>query len=102
MESQEIAFHDAMAEIYTHAKTECNYNATRFLQMLSEQGGLVTAKTLLRAPQVSDGYTALWELGRLDLSVEAYVLRPEFRTLFTTEELEIAKTRLDEYGYLLT
>ena len=98
MESQEGAFRDAMVEIYIRAKNECNYNATRFFQMLDERGGLATAKTLLHA-QVSDGYTALWELGRLDLSVEAYVLRPEFQTLFTSEELEIARTRLKEDGY---
>ena len=101
MSSLEIRFYDAMVEIYQRARIECNYNATRFLQMLSESGGLAIAKTLLHSPNVSDGYTALWELGRLDLSVEAYVLKPEFREIFTTEELEIAKSRLDEYGYSL-
>ena len=100
MKSLELRFHDAMVEIYQRARTECNYNATRFLQMLSESGGLTTAKTLLHSPHVSDGYTALWELGRLDLSVEAHVLQPRFRELFASEELEIAESRLHEYGYV--
>jgi hypothetical protein len=38
----ERRFHRAMISIYETAKRELNYNATRFLQMLSEQGGLVT------------------------------------------------------------
>jgi hypothetical protein len=52
-----------------------------------------------RAPQVSDGFTTLWEHGRLDLSVEAHVLRPEFVGLFSAEERAIAAKRLSDYGY---
>ena len=49
--------------------------------------------------EVSDGFTTLWELKRLDLSVEAYVLRPEYAPLFTEEERGIARARLRQYGY---
>ena len=42
----EIEFHDAMLSIYRRAKTECGYNATRFLAMVSERGGLDAAQTL--------------------------------------------------------
>ena len=101
MKSLELRFHDAMVEIYQRARAECGYNASRFIQMVDEQKGLAAAKTLLHSPHVSDGYTSLWELGRLDLSVEAYVLKPDFRELFTPEELEIAESRLHVYGYSL-
>jgi len=40
---------------------------------------------------ISDGSTTLWDLKRLDLSVEAYVLRPESAPLFTEEERAIAR-----------
>jgi hypothetical protein len=43
----ERCFHRAMISIYETAKRELGYNAIRFLQMLSEQGGLVTARQLL-------------------------------------------------------
>jgi hypothetical protein len=43
----ECRFHRAMVGIYETAKRELGYNATRFLQMLSEQGGLATARQLL-------------------------------------------------------
>jgi hypothetical protein len=43
----ERKFHRAMVAIYETAKRELGYNATRFLQMLSEQSGLATARQLL-------------------------------------------------------
>jgi hypothetical protein len=51
------------------------------------------------APAVSDGFTALWERRRLDLTVEATVLRKEFEPLFTPDELDTAGRRLEQYGY---
>lgn len=40
--------------------------------MLHEHGGLQTARILIHAATVSEGYTALWERG-LDLTVEALI-----------------------------
>jgi hypothetical protein len=82
----EMRFHKAMIGIYETAKDKCSYNAMRFLQMLSEKGGPATAHTLLATSTPSEGFTALWECGRLDLTVEAHVLKPEFSVLFTEEE----------------
>lgn len=92
-------FDTEMAAIYSRAKEECGYNATRFLQMLSEHGGLKTAKILVGADNVSEGYTALWEFKRLDLTVEALVIRQPWSELFSTDELETAHSRLAQYGY---
>ena len=64
-----------MMDIYRRALAEANYKATRFLQMLHEHRGLATAQILLHSATVSDGYTALWERDRLDLTVEALVLQ---------------------------
>ena len=88
-----------MLDIYRRAKSDAGYNASRFLGMVSEQGGYEAARTLLHALKVSDGYTALWERNRLDLTVEALILKPEWRDLFSNAEREIARQRLIEYGY---
>jgi hypothetical protein len=96
----EIDFHKEMLDIYRNAKEECGYNATRFLQMVSNDGGLKTAQKLLATSEPSDGFTVLWEHGRLDLTVENLVLKPKFQVLFTSAEIDKAKTRLEEYGYL--
>lgn len=97
----ELRFDGAMFDIYRRAKSEAGYNASRYLQMLDEHRGLDTARILLHAQTVSDGYTALWERKRLDLTVEALVLLPEFAPLFTDEERSIARRRLTDYGYLV-
>src|SRR5687768_13610346 len=43
-EQLKSSFDDAMLSIYTRALKEAHYNATRYLHMLQENGGLATAK----------------------------------------------------------
>ncbi len=92
-------FDQAMRDIYDRARNEANYHATYFRSMLAEHGGLATARKLLAAPAVSDGFAALWERGRLDLTVEALVVRPRFANLFTPAEIEAAHHRLTQFGH---
>ena len=99
MDEAERRWNRAMVAIYETAKRELNYNATRFLQMVSEQGGLATAKQLLWSDTPSDGFTTLWEHRRLELTVEAHVLHEEFRSLFIDEDRERALDRLQQYGW---
>jgi len=89
------AFEREMSAIYDKAKA-AGYNATRFLVMIREHGGLETAHRLLGASDVSYGFTELWLLGRLDLTVEALVLRSEFSGMFSPEELLAARERLGD------
>ena len=97
--SLESAFDEAMLNIYRVALSECDYNATYFHQMVNESGGRGAAKRLLHAEGFSDGLTRLWKCGRLDISMEALVLKEPWRTLFTDEELCFARTRLVELGF---
>jgi len=94
----EARFDDAMMNVYRRALNECHYNAARFLQMLYAHRGLETARILLHASKVSEGYVALWERKRLDLTVESVILAAEWRCLFSELEREIARKRLAEYG----
>ncbi|HXY58709.1 MAG TPA: hypothetical protein VEH76_09015 [Methylocystis sp.] len=94
-------FDGAMFDIYRRAKSEAGYNATIFLQMLNERGGLDTAKYLINSSKVSDGYTALYLRNRLDLTVEAMVVEhAKWHELFTGAELAKARERLKEYRYI--
>ncbi|MCK3778939.1 hypothetical protein MZK49_19720 [Ensifer sesbaniae] len=96
----ERQFGVAMLGIYQRAKVEAKYNATVFLGMLNDRGGLPTAKYLINAADPSEGYTNLWERGRLDLTVEATVLEnSKWHPLFTPDELAKAKARLVAYQY---
>ena len=71
-----------MHDIYRRAKEEAGYNATYFLQMLADAGPVATARRLVTSTQPSQGFTALWERRRLDLTVEAHVLQERFAGLF--------------------
>jgi hypothetical protein len=94
-------FDAAMFGIYHRAKEEAGYNATIFLGMLTKMKGVATAKQLINAAKPSDGYTALYERSRLDLTVEALVVEDErWHSLFTAEELARCRKRLRDYRYL--
>jgi hypothetical protein len=86
-------FERDMEGIYDGAKA-IGYNATRFLMMLREHGGLETAHRLFWSSDISYGFTELWMLGRLDLTVEALVVRPEYAGMFSADELATAQSRL--------
>lgn len=88
-----------MIDIYRRALREADYRASRFLGMVVEHGGYETALTLIHAPAPSEGYTALWERRRLDLTVEAIILRPEWHNLFTDDDRSAARKRLEQYAY---
>jgi hypothetical protein len=93
-------FDAAMLDVYRKAKSEAGYNATIFLRMLGDRGGLATAKYLINSANPSDGYAHLYERGRLDLTVEATVVEnARWHELFTEEELRKARQPLLQYGY---
>jgi len=101
-DSLESQFHEQMINIYRNALTQANYNAKKFLEMVTMQGGLAAAKALLHTPYLPDGFAALWELGRLDLTMEYMLVRAPWNTLFTGEELRVAADRLAAHNQTLS
>ena len=99
MNNLEHEFDEAMLNVYRSAKEECNYNATYFLGMLYDHGGIETAHRLLGGTEPQSGFTKLWECGRLDFTVECLVLNPRFQELFEDHELETARRRLRQFDY---
>ncbi|MDF2943906.1 MAG: hypothetical protein K0S01_2764 [Herbinix sp.] len=99
MSTIENRFNEEMNNIYHIAKKELNYTASRFIQLVAKYGGVKAAKKLISKSGGTYGFEVLWENKRLDLSVEALVLRPEYHELFTDEEREICRNRLREFGY---
>lgn len=93
-------FHRAMLRIYDKSKA-IGYTPSKFRQMVANEGGLQTAKKLIGSKQLSDGFAELAQLGRLDLTVEALVLKKENTILFTESELETARERLTQLGFFL-
>ena len=99
MDKVEKELYNDMINIYRKADRECNYRATRFLQMIDRKGPLVTAKVLISKDGGTEGFTKLWEYGRLDLSLEALVIGGKYDSFFTNEEINMCKSRLKQFGY---
>lgn len=78
MEVLARTFEEELREKMKQAKKECKYNPTRFNQMLAQYGGVETARRLIASAQktgnLSEGLSTLWSCGRLDLSMECFVL----------------------------
>ncbi len=89
----------AMFNGYQMAGKEVGYWGNYYLRSVKQNGGLATAQRMLskKLKNLSEqkGFRSLIEAGRLDLSLENLVLQPQFRNLFTKEELAEAKRRLD-------
>jgi len=78
------------------------YVATYFLQMLEEHGGKITAIKLLSKQEIQPGLMRLAEIGLLDESMEAVIVKDKYKSLFNKHEkifLEEARRRLEELNY---
>lgn len=97
----ENKFNEDMKNIYFSAKRDIGYTAIRFMQLVSQKGGLQAAKQLVAKEGGTYGFEVLWENKRLDLSVEALVLKPEYESLFSDDEKQLYNERLKEFGYTI-
>lgn len=67
--------------------------------MLGNLAPINTAISLVMEPRYYEGFTKLWELNRLDLTVEAIIRRDPYNQLFDQEVLDRARSKLEEIGY---
>jgi len=93
-------FTNALIDAYRRSGEETGYWARRFLAAVRRHGGLSTAKRMLKPRTAGQraGLDTLLEAGRPDLTIEAIILRPEYRGLFTEAELATAEQRLGDYA----
>jgi hypothetical protein len=89
-------FERAMRDIYRQASA-IGYRPSLLLETIGQRGGVDAARQL--TTKTTEGFTRLLLLERLDLTVEALMLKPQWTSLFTEEELRRARRRLSESGY---
>jgi hypothetical protein len=79
------------------------YNPSLFLQMVERHGGVYAATKALLADSrhTSYGFQRLYDMRRLDASVEYAVCLPWFRELFTNSEVDEAEMRLIAHEFPL-
>jgi hypothetical protein len=97
----EEKLHDEMVDLYSKTGREAGYWAHRYLQKVKRVGGLNAAHDWLK-PELdsTSGLQRLMEKNRIDLSLEALVLRNPWSSLFTSEELQVAQKRLNSAASL--
>ena len=92
-------FEAAIHHVISQTLKDTSYRPSYFIQMVADRGAYDASLSLIRASKPSDGFTKLWELKRLDLTVEAVAVRPEFANLFTSDDIKVSNRRLAQYGY---
>jgi hypothetical protein len=97
--NKEAEFTNFLREKAKEAERAIKYRPTYFLGMLEAEGGFQTARKLLAANNVSEGFTKLFIEHRLDLSVEALVVETMWRQYFDATLLARAEKRLQECAY---
>ena len=70
------------------------------MRPVAAEEAVVAAHRCLSGRRLSDGFNALKEKGRLELTLEALAIDQRYTGLFTDEEANEALTRLLEAGYL--
>lgn len=75
------------------------YRPTYFKQMLAEYGGFEAINRIVASNKPSEGFTRLWQLGRLDLTCEAFIVEKHWREHFDPALVSLAEKRLREMGY---
>ena len=77
------------------------YNPTYFLRMVGDHGASEAIRMLVNSQNEAEGFSRLWELGRLDLTAEAIVaFQPAWAELFTDDDRKKAIKRLADYDYV--
>jgi hypothetical protein len=99
MNALELQFHQDMLDGIRRCKREISYNPTYWSRMVADLGGVEAARALLNGSPASDGFTRLWEAGRLDLSVEFWMLLPKYESIFSAAERAEARRRLEAHRF---
>ena len=93
---KESKFNEEMLALYKVVGKATGYWANYYLRSVRNLGGVAHAKkALAQKGNAQDGFKKLIEVGRPDLSIEATVLKEEYKALFSSEELREAQKRID-------
>ncbi|MCI8525255.1 MAG: hypothetical protein HFF17_04900 [Oscillospiraceae bacterium] len=98
MKALEEAFAQALAA-RLDAAAACGVDQKRLRAQAARYGAVDCARALLGKGRPSDGFDALAEAGRLELTLEVLAVEDRFAPLFTDAEVNQALSRLLEAGY---
>jgi len=76
-----------------------NYSPTVLINMIDKHGTIEAVRRLINSSKTPYGFTKLWELNALDLSLEAIILEEKWKNLFSEEDRKKAKKKLIKHDY---
>ena len=88
-----------MEETFIAAWVQAQQQAQSLGVRMRPANTMQQAHRVLSGHRESDGFFALADLGRLDLSLEALAVKKQFASLFSDEEANAALDRLLAAGY---
>lgn len=88
-----------MEEKFLQALEDARQKAATLGVRIRPVADMKGAQRLLSGNRESDGFWALADQGRLDLSLEALAVKKQFTGLFTDEQADTALSRLLAAGY---
>lgn len=89
-----VRYEADLCAMYLELVTAHDYRADRFLELVTELGGVEATNRALDMVEPPGGFARLRALGALACSVEARCLEPGHRTLFSEARLATARARL--------
>lgn len=92
----ELAVDEMLKEIHESRHMTNDYNPTLFKNMRHQYGAVKTAKKLVIKSHQTTGFQKLCSSGLSRLTLEALVLKPEFKDLFSATELACAEFHLSQ------
>lgn len=92
-------FHIETLKLCQQVEAVLGRSPTVLLRMIGQMGGVEAARSVVGSSRPSETFGLLWGAGRLDLTLEALVLHPEFRGLFSDALQRRAAERLSQVGF---
>lgn len=99
MDKLEKKLQDEVIKNCEIAEKEYGCKMTRFLETINRFGIVRTAQEILRKGRTSDCFNKLVEEGRIELTMEATIVKAQYSELFTDEEVNACYDLLCEKGY---
>lgn len=93
------AFHQEMINLCKRRNQELKYKSTRLLDFINKYGGYEAAVKYITTESNVQDFAILWENERLDLSVEALITKPLYKSLFLEDIVTYCDQKLKQYSY---
>ncbi|MHC1747647.1 MAG: hypothetical protein AB9856_04555 [Cellulosilyticaceae bacterium] len=92
-------FHQDIINLYKRIRKEVKYTPPQLLEMINKYGGYEAVIKYIVTDSNIFLFSLLWENERLDLSLEALVIREKYLETFPEDIIKYCDKRLKEYNY---